>query len=110
MPGGSLGRTLSKSSAQCEDSPVDLHPHPPPPRAHPPPLGGWGGHRRDGGVRPAAPGHRRGLVPSAVWTRHGAVEQGQSGGCVGPTDRREGKGVLGGDQGGRDREIKGTRG
>ena len=45
-----------------------------------------------------APGQRRGPVPSAVRTRHGAVEQGQSGGCVGTTSRGKGKGGVGGGE------------
>ena len=36
-----------------------------PPTAQPPPLEGGGGGRRDGGVRPAASGHWRGLLPPA---------------------------------------------
>ena len=33
--------------------------------------------------RPPAPRSWRGPLPSSVWTRHGAVRQGQPGGCVG---------------------------
>ena len=39
-----------------------------------------------------APRPRRGLLPSSVWTRHGAVKQGQSGDSVGTTSRRQGRG------------------
>ena len=50
------------------------------PRAQPPPLGRGPPPSGCGGVRLEAPGQRRGPVPSPVRTRHGAVEQGQSGG------------------------------
>ena len=52
--------------------------------------------RRDGGVHLDAPGERREPLPSSVWTRHGAVEQGQSGGCVGIINRGRGRGCRGG--------------
>ena len=38
-------------------------------------------------------GQRRGQLPSSLWTRHGAVKQGQSGGPVGATF--QGKGRVG---------------
>ena len=41
-----------------------------------------------------APGQRRGQLPSSVWTRHRAVKQGQSGGCVGTTCQGKGRGEV----------------
>ena len=38
---------------------------------------------------------RRQLLPSSVWTRHREVKQGKSGGSVGTTDQRKGKGRSG---------------
>ena len=72
----------------------------------PPPSGEWprkltsqatvavGLYGRCGGVRLDFPGQWRGPLPSSVRTRHGAVKQGQSGGCVGTTSRGKGKGVC----------------
>ena len=43
------------------------------------------------GVHLDAPGQRRGPLPSSVWTRHRAVNQGQSGGSVGTTFQGKGR-------------------
>ena len=58
----------------------------------------WGGvpHRRYGGVHLDARDQRRRQWPSPVRTRHGAVEQGQSGGSVGTTSQGKGRGSRGG--------------
>ena len=72
----------------------------------------WGGvHRRCGGVRLDARGHRRGQPPSSVWTRHGVVKQGQSRGAVGTISRGEGRGSRGvrTGQAGRGRARGGER-
>ena len=64
----------------------------------PPPLGPL--------VHLDAPGQRRGQLPSSVWTRHGAVRHGQTGGSVGATS--QGKGRVG--QAERGRAQGGLRG
>ena len=67
---------------------------------------------RDGAssCAPAAP-LPRGHLPSFVWTRHGAVKQGKSGGSVGTTSRGKGKASREGKtgQGGRRRTRGGGR-
>ena len=68
------------------------------PGAQTPPLGGVP-HRWYGGVHLDTPGQWRGPLPSPVWTRHGAVKQGQSGGPVGATDQGKGKGSREGKTG-----------
>ena len=70
-------------------------PRPPsdPPSGHPqrPPLGRGPPAAGMGVSTWTPPGQRRGPVPSAVWTRHGAVAQGQSG----TTSRGNGRGCVG---------------
>ena len=71
--------------------PVEVVPWQTPPRylgAQQPPLGRGPPPPRGG----CPPGQLRGPLPSSVWTRHGAVKQGQSGGPVGTTPERKGGG------------------
>ena len=71
-------------------------PAPPPPTSrHPGPQKlplGRGAPTAGMGCVPVGdvPGHRRGQLPSSVWTRHGAMERGKS--AVGTTDLGKGKG------------------
>ena len=63
------------------------------------------------GAHLGAHGQRRGPLPSSVWTRHGAVKQGKSGGSVGTADQGRGKGSREGKmgRGGRGRTRGGER-